>query len=331
MMNNEKIGIIVPVYKTEMYIAECIESILNQTYTNFRLILVDDGTPDNAGKICDEYAKKDNRITVIHQENAGVTRARARGVEEASDCEWITFVDSDDTITFEALNVLISATSGISADIIVTTINDFSKAIHKNGIIACEEYLYNIITEDLCSPVGKLFKRELFDSETFNTPRHIFIGEDLIMNLNIAYKATNSIVIINDKDIYNYNYNPNSAINTFDHSLEYEILFNDYITKKVMQRGKYLTRLAHALIKRRLLCWDRLFGYDTATPAWYGTKYHNQLISDIIKYKYPLGHIEHRLIKEKRKPARFFLILIRKISNKLSTIIRNHESKRKCK
>ena len=76
---DNRIAVIVPVYKAEEYIAECIESILAQTYTKFRLVLVDDGTPDGAGKICDEYAKKDTRITVIHQQNAGVTRARARG------------------------------------------------------------------------------------------------------------------------------------------------------------------------------------------------------------------------------------------------------------
>ena len=102
-----KVGIIVPIYKVEKYIAECIESILAQTYKDFRLILVDDGSPDNAGKICDEYAKKDSRITVIHQENAGVTRARARGVEEAGDCEFITFVDGDDTIKNDALENLL--------------------------------------------------------------------------------------------------------------------------------------------------------------------------------------------------------------------------------
>ena len=102
-MSKERIGVIVPVYKVKKYITECIESILAQTYTNFRLILVDDGTPDNAGNICDEYAKKDSRITVIHQENAGVTRARAQGVEEASDCEFITFVDSDDMLSHTAL------------------------------------------------------------------------------------------------------------------------------------------------------------------------------------------------------------------------------------
>ena len=85
-MSEGLIGVIVPVYKVEKYIAECIGSILAQTYTNFHLILVDDGTPDGVGKICDEYAKKDPRITVIHQQNAGATRARAHGVEEAKDC-----------------------------------------------------------------------------------------------------------------------------------------------------------------------------------------------------------------------------------------------------
>ena len=84
-MTQGLIGVIVPVYRTEKYLAECIDSILAQTYTHFRLVLVDDGSPDNAGKICDEYAEKDRRITVIHQDNAGATRARARGVEEAAD------------------------------------------------------------------------------------------------------------------------------------------------------------------------------------------------------------------------------------------------------
>ncbi len=104
-MRKGLIGVIVPVYKTEEYIAECIESILAQTYRKFRLILVDDGSPDAAGTICDEYAAKDSRITVIHQENAGVTRARGRGVEEANDCEWITFVNTEKDVYICANNI----------------------------------------------------------------------------------------------------------------------------------------------------------------------------------------------------------------------------------
>ena len=142
---NEKIGVIVPVYKTEKYVAECIESILAQTYTNFRLILVDDGTPDGAGVICDEYATKDPRITVIHQENAGVTRARARGVEEAADCEWITFVDSDDSITNSALENLLKGLYNNSNIVII----DFHKKYTNKTYISIEEYRLCLLSEKL--------------------------------------------------------------------------------------------------------------------------------------------------------------------------------------
>ena len=196
---NERIGVIVPVYKTEKYVAECIESILAQTYTTFRLILVDDGSPDNAGKICDEYAKKDSRITVIHQENAGVTRARAAGVEAAEDCEWITFIDSDDTITPNALYELYSATVNNDCDIVIYPADNF--IANCKNIYEWRKLLSQDIS--LCnSPWGKLFKKELFEEETFNIPNSIKIGEDLLMNIRIAFKANKIIVI--SKNIYNY-------------------------------------------------------------------------------------------------------------------------------
>mgnify|MGYP004453649011 CR=1 FL=1 len=92
-----KISIIVPIYNVEKYLPRCIDSILAQTFTDFELILVDDGSPDNCGKICDEYAKKDNRIKVIHKENGGVSSARNIGLDVAKG-EYISFVDSDDVI-----------------------------------------------------------------------------------------------------------------------------------------------------------------------------------------------------------------------------------------
>ena len=92
-----KLSIIVPVYKVEQYINKCIDSILNQTFTDFELILVDDGSPDNCGKICDEYAQKDKRVRVIHKENGGVSSARNLGIDEVKG-EYIGFVDSDDFI-----------------------------------------------------------------------------------------------------------------------------------------------------------------------------------------------------------------------------------------
>ena len=95
--DNSLISVIIPVYKVEKYLSKCVESIINQTYKNLEIILVNDGSPDNCGEICDEYAKKDSRIKVIHKENGGLSDARNAGIEIASG-QYIAFVDSDDYI-----------------------------------------------------------------------------------------------------------------------------------------------------------------------------------------------------------------------------------------
>jgi len=101
-----QISVIVPVYKVEQYIHRCIDSILSQSFTDFELILVDDGSPDNCGKICDEYAQKDSRIRVFHKSNGGVSSARNLGLDNAKG-EWIAFIDSDDFVENEYLEELL--------------------------------------------------------------------------------------------------------------------------------------------------------------------------------------------------------------------------------
>ena len=103
--NIPEISVIVPVYNVEQYLAECISSILSQTFTDFELLLVDDGSPDRCGEICDEYAGKDKRVRVFHQENAGLSCARNKGLEHASGT-YIAFVDSDDYVTSTYLQEL---------------------------------------------------------------------------------------------------------------------------------------------------------------------------------------------------------------------------------
>ena len=212
-MNTKKglIGVIVPVYKVEKYIAECIESILAQTYTQVRLILVDDGTPDNAGKICDEYAKKDSRITVIHQENAGVTRARARGVEEAHDCEFISFIDADDTIPKNSLHELYDSLQSHPKpiDIIIGNRIDRVDGIDEiyynrigNGQYKSIEYINALLVDDcIIGPVSKLIRRSIFSPKVFELDREVVQFEDLYMNIILAQRAKN-ILINNDVDAY---------------------------------------------------------------------------------------------------------------------------------
>ncbi|MEG1313359.1 MAG: glycosyltransferase, partial [Bacilli bacterium] len=105
-MDSPKLSIIVPVYNVDKYINKCIESILAQTFTDFELLLVNDGSLDSSGSICDEYEKKDSRIKVFHKENGGVSSARNLGLENARG-EWIAFVDGDDWISPEMYKKLL--------------------------------------------------------------------------------------------------------------------------------------------------------------------------------------------------------------------------------
>lgn len=109
---NEKISIIIPVYQVQEYLPKCIESVLRQTYRNLEIILVDDGSPDQCGTICDSYAKKDARICVIHKKNEGVALARNTGMEHATG-QYISFIDSDDWIPRNALPGFIPGHSAI--------------------------------------------------------------------------------------------------------------------------------------------------------------------------------------------------------------------------
>ena len=106
-MENYKISVIVPVYKVESYLEQCISSIIKQTYKNLEIILVNDGSPDNCGKLCDIYAKKDSRIKVIHKKNGGLSDARNVALDIATG-DYIGFVDSDDWININMYEVLIN-------------------------------------------------------------------------------------------------------------------------------------------------------------------------------------------------------------------------------
>ena len=116
MENTPKITVIVPVYQAEKYLHDCVNSILSQSVSDFQLILVDDGSPDNCGKLCDDYAAQDHRVISLHQENAGQAAARNLALEKAAG-EWLCFVDSDDRIHPDMLKLLLQAAEESGAGI----------------------------------------------------------------------------------------------------------------------------------------------------------------------------------------------------------------------
>lgn len=189
------ISIIVPVYNVEEYIDKCINSILNQTFSDFELILVNDGSKDNCGDICDEFSKKDNRIKVIHKKNGGLSDARNAGIDLAKG-DYIGFVDSDDYIENDMYEVLYNNILNYDADISIC--EDYI-CFQKYEIKKSErEELYVLNTEEAIgmahkiSPgvCNKLFKREIFEGIKFPKGR---LNEDVFIFMDILSKAKNII------------------------------------------------------------------------------------------------------------------------------------------
>jgi glycosyltransferase involved in cell wall biosynthesis len=211
-----KISVIVPVYNMALYLDDCIKSILIQDFDSFELLLVNDGSKDNSGGICDMYAGIDARVKVFHQENGGVTSARRLGVENARG-EYICFVDGDDTLPMNALTLLYDRTKEYDLDILVTAKNFINfqkvKKIYNKivGIMSSSEHAEGVL-KGFCfgGPHGRLIKNTLFKSDVLSLPRDIIQNEDLIMNIRLGAHAQ-KIGIFNDIITYNYCRRGNSA------------------------------------------------------------------------------------------------------------------------
>lgn len=314
-MQKGLIGVIVPVYNVEKYITECIDSILAQTYTDFRLILVDDGTPDNAGKICDEYSKSDSRITVIHQDNAGVTRARARGIEEAADCEWITFVDSDDTITSDALEHLLSFTNEHS-NIIACPQSKYLRPGTES--LSAIDYRHHVVSElnFFVAPWGKLFRRTLFDHSIFDIPKWIVVNEDMLMNVKLAFR-NDSTIFICKKNIYNYRTNETGATKSTTLTPFYEQIVHKYKLRiiPIHERSQYIEET----IPIRFIRWKNYYSFRYVVKDMNNCKFYNELKREMQKYQYPLSAIDRILFNCKNPLIRFIVINIKKLYNKFGS------------
>lgn len=210
-MRNILISVIIPVYKAEKYLNKCIDSVLNQTFKNFELILVDDGSPDNSGAICDEYAKKDSRIKVVHKQNGGSSSARNAGIKVAQG-EFINFIDSDDTIPNDSLENLIKVQKENDADFVCGVLESSysNNAIQKIPFINKYFDLHEIIDADseiflskhFRGPCTKLFRRSILQEEHLFFNEDILYGEDTIF----VYEYLSKCKKVQCANIVVYNY-----------------------------------------------------------------------------------------------------------------------------
>lgn len=209
-----QISVIVPVYRVEPYLRRCVDSILNQSFGDFDLILVDDGSPDYCGAICDEYAKQDSRVHVIHQPNNGVSAARNAGMDWAftnSDSQWIAFIDSDDWVHRDYLKLLLTAAEKNGTPMAVCrcfwTDHVLPDATCENteGIVLDSETTLVQHYAKTTPPWGKLYRKYLLEDVRFPENKR---SEDAFVT-HIPLFLAGKVSILQEK-LYYYYYNPTS-------------------------------------------------------------------------------------------------------------------------
>lgn len=211
-MHNDLISVIVPIYNVEKYINKCVDSILNQTYQNLEVFLVDDGSPDNCGSICDLYAEKDDRVKVIHKQNGGLSDARNVAIDKMSG-KYVTFVDSDDYLDLNYVEKLYTAIKKNDADMSVGSyayITEDGKIINhpkntgKIEVFEQEKALYELLDSRKFSNSawGKLYKAEHFSDIRYPFGK---IYEDVPTTYKLFFKSSKIAYV--DEILYFYLYN----------------------------------------------------------------------------------------------------------------------------
>lgn len=262
-MMGEKISVIVPVYNVEAYLERCVESILQQTYAHFELILINDGSTDSSGQICDHLASQYENIKVYHIENAGVSNARNMGIQLATG-SWVTFIDSDDFVTQDYLATLASAAEGLNVGFVIAPLHHIKNGIvtdlpshsEKTELWSTEETMKELLMTTRTSffPVAKLFKRDLLADEKFNTNYHL--AEDALFLTELLLKTRCSCVFI-DKPVYFYDHREGSATTSVNRHVFDTIEVYQQIIAQVSQA---FPNLKYELINRE--CWSYITVYD---------------------------------------------------------------------
>lgn len=262
-MMGEKISVIVPVYNVEAYLERCVESILQQTYAHFELILINDGSTDSSGQICDHLASQYENIKVYHIENAGVSNARNMGIQLATG-SWVTFIDSDDFVTQDYLATLASAAEGLNVGFVIAPLHHIKNGIvtdlpshsEKTELWSTEETMKELLMTTRTSffPVAKLFKRDLLADEKFNT--HYHLAEDALFLTELLLKTRCSCVFI-DKPVYYYDHREGSATTSVNRYVFDTIEVYKQIIAQVSQA---FPNLKYELINRE--CWSYITVYD---------------------------------------------------------------------
>lgn len=256
------ISVIVPVYNVAAYLPQCLDSILNQDYEKLEVILIDDGSKDESGAICDAYAAKDSRITVIHQENAGAAAAKNAGLRIATG-EYLSFVDSDDWLEPNVYGYMVDVLRSENADAVQFAFRDAWRSRTEDQIIYegrttadSDEYLYRLLRDYSCALLwNKLYRREIYDGIFFEEGHKI---DDEFFTYQGFLKDRK--VVFDDRIIYNYRRRLSSVMNAPEAARQRLLDKMDVLVKRrklVLQCRPQLKKQYDAMYLDSLWCFSR--------------------------------------------------------------------------
>jgi glycosyltransferase involved in cell wall biosynthesis len=273
-MMEDKISVVIPVYNAIQYLEDCVKSVTCQDYSKIEIVIVDDGSTDGSGELCDRLATTDERIVVVHKQNGGVTAARKTGVDKATGT-WISFVDADDLLKEHALSDMYEISSG--TDIVYAFINQPSE---KRALDLCGCRKAMILGDYIpVGPYAKLFKKTLLSSFVFDLPRDLVVAEDWVMNVRIIFAASREPHILY-KSVYYYRDNLSSTMHSFKSSLKHVEMFKKCLLLSIPEE---LQKYYENSIYHRL-CYD-LVNLSKNTPASFQNSPYIKQLREEIKEK----------------------------------------------
>ena len=274
------VSVIVPIYNSADTISSCIESILSQSLTNLELILVDDGSTDGSGDICDRYALQDDRIKIVHQQNKGRTEARYVGVKQAK-AAWVAFVDSDDALPHSALSLLYSHTTD---DVDIVFGNGYTLTPENRPQIPMADFRHLAVRAEgtIGVPWGSLYRRSLLTAYLFDLPRHIINGEDYIFWLRLVFSTHKPVSIVYDSV---YDKGPEHTSNSFRWTPEYGYELNE-LRKNSIPSAVYNDYLADSIDDRMANMFS--IAVCCKRQQWQDSKYYQELLQDMKRIRQPM-------------------------------------------
>ena len=253
-----KVSIIVPVYNSSRYLPQCLESVLLQSFKDYEVLLVDDGSTDGSGSICDEFAKKDERFHVFHKDNGGVSSARNLGLDAATG-EWITFLDSDDLLPEDSIDNLLRLT-GESIDMSIGSLRKFDDNMANIetvpvgciGVISVTDCIDRFIAPMKRTGdwqryiVNRLFKASIINSFKLRFPTDLYYKEDGVFLIDYLARCSGSIACIDDV-VYLYRQVKDSAMGSLDYS------FNDRLFTNIDAHGEIYRTIRRLDVPRSII------------------------------------------------------------------------------